>query len=107
MTHVRADLFEEGYLTIDPETGKTKPTQKGFELLLYSNLSEESIEIFEEDVIEFFLSRAIEDACKKGKGSRSQIEEVFEPIFNLIIEKVVEGSKWEASQVTNFDWEEN
>ena len=33
MTHVRADLFEEGYLTIDPETRKMKPTQKGFELL--------------------------------------------------------------------------
>ena len=33
MTHVKADLFEEGYLTIDPETGKTKPTQKGFELI--------------------------------------------------------------------------
>ena len=33
MTHVREDLFEEGYLKIDPETGKTKPTQKGFELI--------------------------------------------------------------------------
>lgn len=33
MTHVRADLFEEGYLTIDQETRKMKPTQKGFELL--------------------------------------------------------------------------
>ena len=74
---------------------------------LYSNLSEESIEIFEEDVLNFFLSRAIDDACTKGKGSRTQIEEVFEPIFNLIIEKVVEDSKWEASQITNFDWEEN
>ena len=29
---------------------------------LYSNLSEESIEIFEEDVLNFFLSRAIDDA---------------------------------------------
>ena len=33
MTHYREDLFEEGYLTIDPETGKMKPTQKGFELI--------------------------------------------------------------------------
>ena len=33
MTHLRTDLFGEGYLTIDPETEKTKPTQKGFELL--------------------------------------------------------------------------
>ena len=33
MTHLREDLFEEGYLTIDPETGKSKPPQKGFELI--------------------------------------------------------------------------
>ena len=33
MTHLREDLFEGGYLTIDPETGKSKPTQKGFELI--------------------------------------------------------------------------
>ena len=33
---------------------------------LYSNLFEESIEIFEEDVLNFFLSRAIDDACTKG-----------------------------------------
>ena len=64
---------------------------------LYSNLSEESIEIFEEDVIGFFLSHAIEDACKKGKGSRSQIEEVFEPIFNLIIEFTAHYFKYEKA----------
>ncbi len=74
---------------------------------LYSNLCEEVIEIFEEDVIGFFRTRALEDAYSKGKASRTQIEELFKPIFNLIIEKVVEDSKWEASQVTNFDWEEN
>ena len=39
MTHYRRDLFEEGYLTIDPETGKSKPTQKGFELINESTRS--------------------------------------------------------------------
>ena len=38
MTYLREDLVEEGYLKIDPETGKSKPTQKGFELIKESTL---------------------------------------------------------------------
>ena len=30
---MKKDLFQEGYMKIDPETGKSKPTQKGFELI--------------------------------------------------------------------------
>ena len=72
------------------------------------DLSDEQYEeIFEEDALEFFKGIAFTDADGKGTASRTQIKELFEPIFNLIIEKVAEDQKWTASQIANFDWEED
>ena len=74
---------------------------------LYATLCEETIEVFEEDVIGFFRSHSLSDSYRKGKASRTRIEELFEPIFNLIIEEVAEVSNRIASEEKMFTWEEN
>ena len=74
---------------------------------LFSDLCEEAIEAFEEDVLVFLRSRALSVAYQEGKTSRTRIEELFEPILNLCVEEVAEDAKRIASEEKMFAWEDD
>ena len=84
------------------------PTYESDQIVfLGSPVDEEDEEIFNDEVIGYFSSLALADACRKGKTNRTQIKDLLVGIFKVVTEKVIADVKFESSHIANLEWEEN
>ena len=84
------------------------PTYEDDQIVFFGNpLDEEDEEKFNDEVVGYFSSLALTDACRKGKTNRTQIKDLLVGIFKEVTEKVIQDMKFQSSHIANFDWEEN
>ena len=109
LSHIRNNKLKE-FINVEDEVVyyDIYPTYESDQIVFFGNpLDVEDEEKFNDEVVGYFSSLALTDACRKGKTNRTQIKDLLVGIFKEVTEKVIQDMKFQSSHIANFDWEEN
>ena len=109
LSHIRNNKLKE-FINVEDEVVyyDIYPTYESDQIVFFGNpLDEEDEEKFNDEVVGYFSSLALTDACRKGKTNRTQIKDLLVGIFKVVTEKVIADVKFESSHIANLEWEEN